>query len=66
MIVTRVVQAVLVGAALLGVFQMARAAGRGKFLIVFMTARLVLSLPVSEIPLYEAGQTFCPVDLSNQ
>lgn len=39
-------------------------ANKGKFLLVFMTARLVLSMPWSDIPLYEAGQTSAPVCLS--
>lgn len=65
MIVTRIVQGVLVGAAMVGVFQMVKAARRGSFLIVFMTARLVLAMPFSDIPLFEAGQTQCPVNPYN-
>lgn len=64
-IITRIVQAVLVVAAVAGLAQMARAARRGAFLAVFMTARLTMMLHGSDIPLFEAGQTSAPVCLSS-
>lgn len=65
MIITRIVQAVLVVGAVGGMVHMVKGIRRGGLLVVFMTARLVLSMPWSDIPLYEAGQTSAPACLSS-
>lgn len=64
MILTRIIQGALIVSAGLAAFHMVRDARRGRFLVVFMTARLMMMLHGADVPLYEVGQDSAPVYLT--